>query len=347
MRKARRLRHVDTDEMINPTVLVSGRHNAPGEEFHIFLSHAWKTGQDQMRVVKSRLQEMMPVCKVFLDVDDLQRKKGKGAQLVDQSRVFLLFCSAGFFTSPNCLREVLRGVLREKKFLILLEPDQMHGRLTREEAIEQLRRIEADGKYEDASWSGGKSLKDEMEEWGGTIPSADELEEILFETPPIPWDRIGFFQDVSMRLIAERVLPKTLEDKTYLQGDLIHTSIHVPPPYSPRRHHLFCSRHNWGAEDIIGEVEAHLQERPRALVSMPSKFLTVSQFSFKRVASHFSFNPSSSNIQEGLRETMGRSPHLKQHTKDLNARKILFTDQLQQMSGCHRFLLYLCAAADT
>ena len=49
-----------------------------------------------------------------------------------------------------------------------------------------MRQIEMDGKYEDKSWSGGKSLKDEMEEWGGTIPSADELEAILFDPIPPP-----------------------------------------------------------------------------------------------------------------------------------------------------------------
>ena len=31
----------------------------------------WSTGQDQMRVVKQRLLEMMPDLSVFLDVDDL------------------------------------------------------------------------------------------------------------------------------------------------------------------------------------------------------------------------------------------------------------------------------------
>ena len=43
---------------------VSGR-------FHIFLSHVWSTGQDQMRIVKQRLIEMLPGVCVFLDVDDL------------------------------------------------------------------------------------------------------------------------------------------------------------------------------------------------------------------------------------------------------------------------------------
>ena len=34
--------------------------------FHLFLSHVWGTGQDQMRVVKQRLLEMVPELRVFL-----------------------------------------------------------------------------------------------------------------------------------------------------------------------------------------------------------------------------------------------------------------------------------------
>ena len=40
-----------------------------------------------MRVVKSRLSEMVPELKTFLDVDDLT--EGKGAELVDASQVIL------------------------------------------------------------------------------------------------------------------------------------------------------------------------------------------------------------------------------------------------------------------
>ena len=50
--------------------------------YHVFLSHAWITGQDPMRVVKQRLGEMLPGVAVFLDVDDLQRKVGKAAELL-------------------------------------------------------------------------------------------------------------------------------------------------------------------------------------------------------------------------------------------------------------------------
>jgi hypothetical protein len=36
--------------------------------YHVFLSHTWSTGQDQMRIVKERLQGILPRVRVFLDV---------------------------------------------------------------------------------------------------------------------------------------------------------------------------------------------------------------------------------------------------------------------------------------
>ena len=139
-----------------------------------------------MRIVKRCIGEMMPGTRVFLDVDDL--KKGKGADLVDGSRIFLLFCTCQFWSSPNCIRELLRGVLRKKTFIMLMEPDPKRGRCTRAQVRELLRHLEADGKYADAKWAGGLSLEDEMKSWGGHMPTADELEEMLFEFEPIPWD---------------------------------------------------------------------------------------------------------------------------------------------------------------
>ena len=53
----------------------------------------WGTGQDQMRIVKQRMKEMLPDAQIFLDVDDL--KEGRGAEYVDQSAVILIFCSSG------------------------------------------------------------------------------------------------------------------------------------------------------------------------------------------------------------------------------------------------------------
>ena len=37
-----------------------------GKKFHLFLSHTWKTGQDQVAVIKRHVREMLPESTVFL-----------------------------------------------------------------------------------------------------------------------------------------------------------------------------------------------------------------------------------------------------------------------------------------
>ena len=37
--------------------------------FHLFLSHAWPSAQDRMQIVKQRFVEVLPSCRVFLDID--------------------------------------------------------------------------------------------------------------------------------------------------------------------------------------------------------------------------------------------------------------------------------------
>ena len=59
--KARRLRFVkDDQEVPAPPLATKGG-------YHTFLSHVWGTGQDQMRIVKQRLLEMVPDLAVFLE----------------------------------------------------------------------------------------------------------------------------------------------------------------------------------------------------------------------------------------------------------------------------------------
>lgn len=57
---------------------------AEGLQYHLFLSHTWATGQDQVALMKRRLLALMPgrgrtaearqrsAPKIFRDVDDLQ-----------------------------------------------------------------------------------------------------------------------------------------------------------------------------------------------------------------------------------------------------------------------------------
>ena len=61
-----------------PTLRLKATRGAPelvlgaGERQHTFLSHVWRTAQDQVRVLKARLQQLLPQIVVWLDVDDLE-----------------------------------------------------------------------------------------------------------------------------------------------------------------------------------------------------------------------------------------------------------------------------------
>ena len=47
-------------------------HLAPELKWHLFLSHTWKSGQDQARTIKLQLVNLVVGLKCFLDVDDLE-----------------------------------------------------------------------------------------------------------------------------------------------------------------------------------------------------------------------------------------------------------------------------------
>jgi hypothetical protein len=78
--RARRLRYrSDGKEVLLPPLESLGTliprllpNAAPGPlvphtgPFHVFLSHNWLHGQDAMRIIKTRLQEMLPDAEVFL-----------------------------------------------------------------------------------------------------------------------------------------------------------------------------------------------------------------------------------------------------------------------------------------
>ena len=71
-----------------PELTLSKEHS-----YHLFLSHIWSSGQDQVAVVKRRLQQLMPGCSIFLDVDDLDDISKLGEYITVSADV-LIFLSA-------------------------------------------------------------------------------------------------------------------------------------------------------------------------------------------------------------------------------------------------------------
>ena len=139
--KARRLKSVETNKDIVPPKApeIDGKKG-----YHLFLSHVWGTGQDQMRIVKQRLLEMMPDLSVFLDVDDLEDISDLEGY-VDRSVHILIFCSKGYFTSKNCMREIRSCTQKGKPMIAVLDPDSATGAMSideiKTELLQKIRRF--------------------------------------------------------------------------------------------------------------------------------------------------------------------------------------------------------------
>ena len=82
--------------------------------YHYFISHVWSTGQDQARSIKELLKESLPGVRVFLDVDDLE-DISKLEEEVEASAIIIVFLSASYFASRNCMRELSHAVLNHSQ----------------------------------------------------------------------------------------------------------------------------------------------------------------------------------------------------------------------------------------
>ena len=205
--------------------------------FHTFLSHVWGTGQDQMRIIKQRLLEMIPELSVFLDVDDLE-EIGDLEGYIERTTTILVYCSRGYFTSKNCMRELVSSTEMRKPIIALIDSDASRGGLSLGEIQTQV--LEADGMY--AKW-----------EFNQNGLAGQELYDHLFAHDPIEWNRIGHFQDVTMRLIAERLLPDGNAGTTYVDKELVNAEL-TPLPPCQKSFHIYCSALNPRAMELMVEV---------------------------------------------------------------------------------------------
>ena len=271
--------------------------NDDGEErFHLFLSHSWSSGQDQMRILKQRLLEMVPDLQIFLDLDDL--KVGRGDTYVACSQQMLVFLSAGYLDSPNCVRELYTALRCGLPLIVMLEPDLRHGGMSDEEIRHAI------GSAAERFSTPGNILHDECVAMAFSPPSADDLinalglnhpetpmqwararvnrdtsrergmnveelglcasVDVVFDTithaqpstaPQVfEWERIGAFQDVTLRLVVERLLSPG-HPPTFLPHELAFQEPKLPE-LGEGRHHVYCSAHNPGAAELVRALQA-------------------------------------------------------------------------------------------
>jgi len=212
-------------------------------KFHLFLSHTWNSGQDQVAVIKRQMQLLLPGIKVFLDVEDLENLEDL-EMYVAQSQAVLLFYSRGYFFSENCLREVDEAIRLKKHLIVTHEADPQRGGV-------ELAVIRAD------------------------CESKDRDADLLFDQRTIiPWLRLAEFQLQSLKMIAEALVPtlpqyttKVVERSLKMSQEHASTSdatakalLYMPGELATAglefRHEvvLYASPHNPGAAEVAEEL---------------------------------------------------------------------------------------------
>ena len=128
-------------------------------------------------------------------------------------------------------------MLRKKPLIALLEPDttEQHGGFTEAQCRAILRdEMIVHGPGGMVPFSERlQDLYEEVGKWSDgwaepvQLPTAKEIEDALFASAPIIWSPLADFQDVSLRLIAERTLPdfahaygSPYQQMTYVQGEI-------------------------------------------------------------------------------------------------------------------------------
>jgi len=111
--------YISITSVTAPTVRIVSTGIRPNMEVpsscqnHVFLSHKWSTGQEKVHTLARMMQLYLQGVKLWLDVDDLQDIT-KLEESVNETAVFILFYSEGYFASVNCRREVYAAVAAKK-----------------------------------------------------------------------------------------------------------------------------------------------------------------------------------------------------------------------------------------
>ena len=162
-----------------------------------------------MRIVKTRLREMMPTVQVFLDVDALGNTKLRDFEHVDLCNVVLVFLTQGFFKSGPCAREIVRAIMLDKPIIALLETDAAKGGLTEDECRGIIAKPTEDGTtwFTEKKWRAGTFflLKDQAAIWAQEwkrpdlkVPTSMEVADAVFKLPPINWYPLSDLQEYAL-----------------------------------------------------------------------------------------------------------------------------------------------------
>uniref|UniRef100_A0A7S2BXW5 Receptor ligand binding region domain-containing protein n=1 Tax=Haptolina brevifila TaxID=156173 RepID=A0A7S2BXW5_9EUKA len=194
---------------------------------HLFLSHIWVSGQDQVANIKRSLQLALPASRIFLDVDDLD-EISRLEEHIAASQCILIFLSKSYFKSKNCLREVRAAAAANKPLVLCQEVDVARGGLS----------------LDDAKGDCPDELLDYV--FGSSAPTskASRLMGGVEQPGPrevIVWHRVTAFQRVSLLRIASTMVAaaKQEEDDWSSAKDMPNVAA-LSPSKSKAKPKLYC-----------------------------------------------------------------------------------------------------------
>lgn len=100
------------------------RTEEKGDGWHLFLSHRWKTAQDQVHSLHANLRVMVPTLRIWLDTEEANSNTTAIVDAVKDCDVFLLFLTPEYLKSFFCQKELFTAwtnnipiiIMRDKEF---------------------------------------------------------------------------------------------------------------------------------------------------------------------------------------------------------------------------------------
>lgn len=185
------------------------------EGYHLFLSHVWKYGQDQAGTIKSSIVSLVPTCKVFLDVDDLE-DVSLLEDYIQQTDVVVVLVTEGYISSWNCRRELCAMFKQTKPIVCVLESDPDKGGTS----VAQLR-----GELDALQRSGAGLPSDHESACQQFIQTVEQCTADQARSIPrsVEWHRERVLKAVALRVIVANVLQhqmRTLDEAHVAPCDL-------------------------------------------------------------------------------------------------------------------------------
>jgi hypothetical protein len=223
----------------------------PAGHYHLFLSHTWGSGQNQMQALKKELQLLIPSMEVFLDVENLTNI-GALEELIECSDSGLIFLSTGYFERWNCLREARETIVQGKDLILLRESAKMHGGGEMELVMSEVEE--------------NKTL---FKEFAAAYDTADskpvDIKKSLFDdrtSPVLLWHHVLELKRATLKMIGARMLQQQGQEYTQLSipGELRAADIRLPALQPEQKYHVCLPQACRASEGFIIELMLTLEK---------------------------------------------------------------------------------------